>query len=70
YLGRWFEITKLPASFERGKCIEANYALRKDGTIQVINKQMEIPGTLTPIEGTAVVKNQSEPAKLGVGFSY
>ncbi|XP_033841732.1 apolipoprotein D-like [Periophthalmus magnuspinnatus] len=70
YLGRWFEITKLPASFERGKCIEANYALRPDGTIQVLNKQMEEPGKLTPIEGTAVVKNQSEPAKLGVGFSY
>ncbi|KAK7881565.1 hypothetical protein WMY93_029974 [Mugilogobius chulae] len=70
YLGRWFEITKLPAAFERGKCIEANYALRKDGTIEVINKQMETPGTLTPIEGTAVVKNQLEPAKLAVSFSY
>ncbi|XP_072307269.1 apolipoprotein D-like isoform X1 [Eucyclogobius newberryi] len=70
YLGRWFEITKLPASFERGKCIEANYALRQDGTIEVLNKQMEQPGTLTPIVGTAVIRNQSEPAKLAVGFSY
>ncbi|KAJ4925433.1 hypothetical protein JOQ06_018164 [Pogonophryne albipinna] len=30
YLGKWYEIEKLPASFERGKCIEANYAVRKD----------------------------------------
>ncbi|XP_010788121.1 apolipoprotein D-like [Notothenia coriiceps] len=37
YLGKWYEIEKLPASFERGKCIEANYAVRKDGTIRVLN---------------------------------
>ncbi|XP_050924346.1 apolipoprotein D-like, partial [Lates calcarifer] len=39
YLGKWYEIEKLPAAFERGKCIEANYAIRKDGTIQVLNSQ-------------------------------
>lgn len=39
YLGRWYEIAKLPTSFARGKCIEANYALRKDGTIRVLNSQ-------------------------------
>lgn len=39
YLGTWYEIEKLPASFERGKCIQANYAVRKDGTIQVLNSQ-------------------------------
>ncbi|TKS87509.1 Apolipoprotein D [Collichthys lucidus] len=39
YMGRWYEIAKLPASFEKGKCIEANYAVRKDGTIQVLNSQ-------------------------------
>lgn len=39
YLGRWYEIAKLPASFARGKCIEANYSFRKDGTIRVLNSQ-------------------------------
>ena len=39
YLGRWYEIEKLPASFERGKCIEANYGIRSDGTIRVLNSQ-------------------------------
>ncbi|XP_072307271.1 apolipoprotein D-like isoform X2 [Eucyclogobius newberryi] len=68
YLGRWFEITKLPASFESGKCIEANYALRQDRTIQVVNKQMEERGR--NIEGTAVVTDPEEPAKLGVSFSF
>uniref|UniRef100_A0A8C6S9N2 Apolipoprotein D n=1 Tax=Neogobius melanostomus TaxID=47308 RepID=A0A8C6S9N2_9GOBI len=68
YLGRWFEITKLPANFERGKCIEANYALREDGTIQVLNKQQEENGI--SIIGTARIPDPREPAKLGVSFSF
>lgn len=68
YLGQWFEITKLPNNFERGKCIEANYALRSDGTIEVLNKQMEENGV--SIEGTATVPNPKEAAKLGVSFSF
>ncbi len=39
YLGKWYEIEKLPASFEKGKCIEANYALRPDNTVEVVNVQ-------------------------------
>ncbi|XP_038587560.1 apolipoprotein Db [Micropterus salmoides] len=69
YLGRWYEIEKLPASFERGKCIEANYAVRKDGTIQVLNSQF-YKDKVRLAEGTAVVQDPREPAKLGVGFSY
>ncbi|XP_053715963.1 apolipoprotein Db [Synchiropus splendidus] len=69
YLGRWYEIAKLPASFERGKCIEANYDLRKDGTIQVINKQF-YKGKVRAVEGTAVVQDLHDMSKLGVSFSY
>ncbi|XP_069368156.1 apolipoprotein Db [Paralichthys olivaceus] len=69
YLGRWYEIEKLPASFERGKCIEANYSLRKDGTIRVLNSQFYQGKTRTG-EGTAVVRDPREAAKLGVSFSY
>ncbi|KAM9839440.1 apolipoprotein Db [Aulostomus maculatus] len=69
YLGRWYEIWKLPASFERGKCIEANYAVRKDGTIQVLNSQFYKEKVRTA-EGTAVVPDPREPAKLGVSFSF
>lgn len=39
YLGRWYEIAKLPVSCVREKCTEANYALRKDGTIRVTNSR-------------------------------
>uniref|UniRef100_UPI0037E90E9A apolipoprotein Db n=1 Tax=Semicossyphus pulcher TaxID=241346 RepID=UPI0037E90E9A len=69
YLGRWYEIEKLPASFERGKCIEANYAVRKDGTIQVRNTQFYKQKTRVA-EGTAVILDPREPAQLGVSFSY
>ncbi|XP_071340786.1 apolipoprotein Db isoform X1 [Trachinotus anak] len=69
YLGRWYEIEKLPASFERGKCIEANYAIRKDGTIRVLNSQF-YKDKVRVAEGTAVVQDLGEPARLGVSFSY
>ncbi|XP_037612314.1 apolipoprotein Db [Sebastes umbrosus] len=69
YLGRWYEIEKLPASFERGKCIEANYSVRKDGTIRVLNSQFYKEKTRLA-EGTAVVQDPRDPARLAVGFSY
>ncbi|KAA0704630.1 Apolipoprotein D [Triplophysa tibetana] len=69
YLGKWYEIERLPASFERGKCIEANYKLNPDKTIQVLNAQT-YKGKVEGAEGTAVVTDMREPAKLGVRFSY
>uniref|UniRef100_A0A1A8FB37 Apolipoprotein D n=1 Tax=Nothobranchius korthausae TaxID=1143690 RepID=A0A1A8FB37_9TELE len=69
YLGRWYEIEKLPASFERGKCMEANYSLRKDGTIRVVNSQI-YKDKVRVAEGTAVIPDVREAAKLGVSFSY
>ncbi|XP_059901160.1 apolipoprotein Db [Gadus macrocephalus] len=69
YLGTWYEIEKLPASFERGKCIEANYNTRPDGTIQVLNSQFYKQKFRT-VEGTAVIPDPREPARLKVSFSY
>ncbi|KAL7840632.1 hypothetical protein AOLI_G00259550 [Acnodon oligacanthus] len=69
YLGTWYEIAKLPAAFERGKCIEAQYSLRSDGTIKVLNSQT-VKGKVKSLEGTAIVQNLLVPAKLGVSFSY
>uniref|UniRef100_A0A4W5JGB2 Apolipoprotein D n=1 Tax=Hucho hucho TaxID=62062 RepID=A0A4W5JGB2_9TELE len=30
YLGRWYEVEKLPAVFERGKCQQATYSLLRE----------------------------------------
>ena len=39
YLGNWYEIARLDHSFERGlQQVTANYSLRKDGGIQVVNR--------------------------------
>ncbi|KAL6097584.1 apod [Pungitius sinensis] len=69
YMGRWYEIEKLPSTYERGKCIEANYAFRKDGTIQVLASRLR-KDKVRLSEGTAVVQDQREPSRLGVSFSY
>uniref|UniRef100_A0A8C5LHK6 Apolipoprotein D n=1 Tax=Jaculus jaculus TaxID=51337 RepID=A0A8C5LHK6_JACJA len=53
YLGRWYEIEKIPVTFEKGNCIQANYSLLENGNIKVLNQEMS---------------NLSEPAKLGVKF--
>uniref|UniRef100_A0A4W6DFH1 Apolipoprotein Db n=1 Tax=Lates calcarifer TaxID=8187 RepID=A0A4W6DFH1_LATCA len=58
YLGKWYEIEKLPAAFERGKCIEANYAIRKDVSLCV-----SVRTSFRTAEGTAVVQDLREPCQ-------
>ena len=39
YLGKWYEIARLPARFENGLVnVTANYSSRPDGKIQVLNE--------------------------------
>uniref|UniRef100_A0A8D2JGQ7 Apolipoprotein D n=1 Tax=Varanus komodoensis TaxID=61221 RepID=A0A8D2JGQ7_VARKO len=40
YVGKWYEIEKLPMSFEKGRCIEANYSLKENGKVKVVNKEL------------------------------
>ncbi|XP_004578301.2 apolipoprotein D [Ochotona princeps] len=68
YLGKWYEIEKIPASFEKGSCIQANYSLMESGNIKVLNQELRTDGTVNQIEGQATQSNLSEPAKLGVKF--
>jgi apolipoprotein D and lipocalin family protein len=43
YLGNWYEIARLDHSFERGlKNVTAEYSLRSDGGIDVINRGFSI----------------------------
>ncbi|XP_004278821.1 apolipoprotein D [Orcinus orca] len=70
YLGRWYEIEKIPVSFEKGSCIQANYSLMENGNIKVINKELRADGTVNQIEGEATQENITEPAKLAVKFFW
>lgn len=47
YLGRWYEIEKIPVSFEKGSCIQANYSLMENGNIKVINKELRWEAVLS-----------------------
>ncbi|XP_040921321.1 apolipoprotein D-like [Toxotes jaculatrix] len=68
YMGTWYEIEKLPAKFERGKCNQATYSLLVDGTVNVHNAELLSNGKINSIEGVAKVKDPSQPAILGVSF--
>ncbi|XP_070709228.1 apolipoprotein D-like [Pempheris klunzingeri] len=68
YMGTWYEIEKLPAVFEKGKCNQATYSLLTDGTVGVRNAELLSNGKINSIEGVAKVKNSSQPAILGVSF--
>uniref|UniRef100_A0A4W6G772 Apolipoprotein D n=1 Tax=Lates calcarifer TaxID=8187 RepID=A0A4W6G772_LATCA len=68
YMGTWYEIEKLPAAFERGKCNRATYSLLADGTVKVHNAELLSNGKINSIDGVAKVINESQPAILGVSF--
>lgn len=73
YVGTWYEIARLPNSFEKGlKCITANYSLREDGKITVVNQGYKIdnPSKLDRAEGVARVPDAAKPGELKVSFFW
>ncbi|XP_053740194.1 apolipoprotein Da, duplicate 1 [Synchiropus splendidus] len=69
FMGRWFEVAKLPAQFEKGRCIETNFTLRTDTSFTAVSSEL-LKGELRKIEGVGVVEDPKNPAKLGISFSY
>lgn len=73
YLGTWYEIAKYPNSFEKGLvAVKAQYSLREDGAIRVINSGLEgtFDGERKNAEGRAWVPDAEAPAKLRVSFFW
>ncbi|KAM6063096.1 Apolipoprotein D [Chlamydotis macqueenii] len=70
YLGKWYEIEKLPSSFEKGRCIQANYSLKENGKFKVIHKEMLSNGKVNEAEGEIMHMDVKEPAKLGVRYNW
>ncbi|XP_021466934.2 apolipoprotein D-like isoform X1 [Oncorhynchus mykiss] len=68
YLGKWYEIQKLPAIFQKGECSTATYSLKSPGVVGVLNRELLSNNTVNAITGYAKVKDPSEPAKLEVTF--
>jgi apolipoprotein D and lipocalin family protein len=73
YAGTWYEIARLPNSFEKKlKCITATYTSRDDGKITVLNKGNYItePMKSSSAKGVAWVPDNNVPAKLKVQFFW
>lgn len=73
YMGKWYEIAKYPNSFQDG-CygVTAEYALRDNGTVSVLNICREADGSTvkSSIQGFATVADKTTNAKLTVYFFY
>jgi apolipoprotein D and lipocalin family protein len=73
YLGRWYEIASYPAWFQKNcTATTADYSLRDDGLIKVINscRKSSLDGKLKQSTGRAKVVAGSDNAKLKVSFFW
>lgn len=70
YLGLWYEIARLPmwAEDDGASDITAEYALKDDGRIRVVNRCIDENGAVEQAEGEARVVEDSGNAKLEVTF--
>ncbi|KAL1787804.1 apolipoprotein D [Sigmodon hispidus] len=68
FLGRWYEIEKIPTAFEDGNCNRVNFFLMENGNIKVQNRERRPDGGMKQVEGEARLSNLSDPAKLEIKF--
>ena len=70
YLGTWYEIARLDHSFERGlDQVTANYSLRDDGGVKVINKGFNATKSKwKQAEGKAYFVGEPDIGQLKVSF--
>lgn len=73
YTGLWYEIARLPNSFEKGlDCTTARYKVLENGKIEVTNKGyiIESEGATKTAIGTAHIPNLAFPGRLKVTFYW
>ena len=73
YAGLWYEVARLPNSFEKGMdCTTATYTVKADGKIEVLNKgrKTDKNNEMSDITGTAWVPDAAYPAQLKVRFFW
>ncbi|XP_078581230.1 apolipoprotein D-like [Branchiostoma floridae x Branchiostoma japonicum] len=70
YMGRWYELSKYPNSFQNGECGTAIYRLEADNTVTVNNTQIKDDGSSDTVIGQARDDPDSDiPGRLQVRFS-
>lgn len=73
YIGRWYEIYRYDAAFQKGcEGSMADYALNDDGSIRVLNtcRKGAVNGPIKTAKARAVVKDKATNAKLKVTFFW
>jgi apolipoprotein D and lipocalin family protein len=73
YSGTWYEIVRKPFFYEsKLKCITAQYTLRPDGRITVLNRGYYIkdPTKSNEAKGVALIPDKNVPGKLKVQFFW
>lgn len=70
YLGTWYEIARMDHRFERDlEQVTANYSLREDGGVRVLNKGYNIKkGQWSEAEGKAYFIDNADIGRLKVSF--
>jgi apolipoprotein D and lipocalin family protein len=71
YLGTWYEIARMPVSFERDLVgVTATYGLRKDGKVSVLNQghKKTLHGTIKTAHGKARFAGKTDIGHLKVSF--
>lgn len=70
YAGLWYEIARVPNRFQE-QCVRgttAEYTLREDGRIDVINRCVKDNGEMDQAKGVAKIEDTASNAKLKVSF--
>lgn len=72
YLGKWYEIARYPNRFEKSCAsdVTAQYSLRSDGKIEVVNSCRKADGKWKASKGSAKVADKQTNAKLKVTFFW
>jgi apolipoprotein D and lipocalin family protein len=70
YVGLWYEIAKIPNRFQKqcARGTTAEYTLREDGRISVVNRCFKEDGVLDEAEGVAKIVDATNSTKLKVSF--
>jgi apolipoprotein D and lipocalin family protein len=71
YSGTWYEIARYPNKFQKDCAgnVKANYTLKDNGKIAVMNTCLENDGKIKDAEGEARIKDKATNAKLEVRFA-
>lgn len=70
YAGRWYEIARLPNSFQRDDSrATADYSVQSDGAVRVLNTEYRPDGSTKIATGAATVVPGSSGSRLRVKFA-